>query len=297
MYYRDLYRTLKDITSFNNFIEIVKKDNVLPQSLSELEEDKIIVQFPFKSPEQGILIRQLAMAIKPEGDFSEDRKEKYQRYWLGCCYKQECDYYFALYRELGIDREDDIVTLAHSSVLFQNLPYEGEKFYRDVCVKFLLKRYALINAWKVWNCQGFFGFNLLLPRLLGAIIIGFIPLVMADEVWQFPSKLYATCACKFWIFISLLLVISLLYLIIECRNTIGKFDFRDFIFRVCPVFFIGAFYSFMFAFLIAGQFLRDIPTNEITNFWATIGSFAASALLIGIFLQVFWEEKTITEPL
>jgi hypothetical protein len=297
---KEYHNELEKISSTDDLKKIIKSTKGMLDAWIALNFNEILSKFPFETPEQGLIIRHLALKIKPAGDFSEDIKKECQRYWLGCCYNSKCDYDFALYRELEIDRENDIIALWSKSILFQNLSAEGKAYYRDVCMKFLLRRYSLCKAMKLWEWKGFFGINLFLPRLMGAILIGFIPLIMAEEIWKAPSKLFISDPFIFCMLTTLFLIGSYIYLFIECRNTIGKVPIRDLIWRPFRVFFYGIVISLGLSSLIVHFLSPHVPEfskNDIFLSYPTILLFASAALLIGIFIQVFWEEKTITEPL
>ncbi len=147
--------------------------------------------------------------------------------------------------------------------------------------------------------------HLVVPRLIGAIIIGFLPLIMAEEIWSFASDITFNHA---FVIITIVLVISLLYLFVEVRNQKINTNSKAFK-RACVVLIYGLNISLVLSILIndlVGQYFLKWP--EEPHFKPLVGMFgiinpqvvivfAATALLIGIFIQVFWEEKTITEPL
>jgi len=152
--------------------------------------------------------------------------------------------------------------------------------------------------------KGFEFVRFCLPRLIGALFIGFIPLVAGPEMFTFPLRLN-------WIQISgislVLILMVFFYLIIECHTIIGK---RGIFKRAFPVILYGLFVSFMMSLFICDITAVDfIDYTRAINYTGYKGLFggviyprivifnAPAALLIGIFVQVFWEEKTITEPL
>ncbi len=147
--------------------------------------------------------------------------------------------------------------------------------------------------------------HLIVPRLIGAIIIGFLPLIMAEEIWSFASDITFSHA---FIIISIMLIVSLFYLFVEVRNQKINTNSEAFK-RACSVLIYGLNISLVFSILINdlfGQYFLKWPKEP--RFKPLVGMFgiinpqvvivfASAALLIGIFIQVFWEEKTITEPL
>ncbi len=252
---------------------------------------------PPQIAEEALSAKRLAMELSFTDEYL---KARWQRYWLSCCLNPKCDYIFAVLKECNINRERnllDIIEAWENNNFWKYLGSEhGKSYYIDTCIKFLLRRYNWIDALKLWwkyNKRSFSGINLLLPRLIGAIILGFIPLVMADEIWQFPSKMYAESVTDYWLLSILLPGVSWIYLLIECRNTVGKVKF----FRPSLVFIGGVIISLFLSFFIVVPLLSSYISTSDVSCKQTKLLFASLALFIGIFIQVFWEEKTITEPL
>lgn len=301
---------IKSLPDLNRFLSLHWKEfkinwKEIPKSVPE-------------SPEDAFLFRQIALEI--EGFQDEKLKAQWQNYWLGCCLSSSFDYIFTVLKGCDVDREKDIVNLWKKGLLWKYLGSDhGKNYYFDKCLFFLLRRYSWERACdlrfiyygesndetniftkRFWT-DFFVGMtSLILPRLIGTILIGFIPLVMADEIWQFPSKLFQESKWKYIFLIILIFASSYFYLFIECRNIIGKVNIKILIKRTFPVFIYGLLWSFVFTFLTNLFFLPYIPSKEITCAQQTLSTnvlFASAALFIGIFLQVFWEEKTITEPL
>lgn len=204
-----------------------------------------------------------------------------------------------------------------ASIFFNNLNPEVSSFQvpptRDVVVSCAINGMpfnvelvlaVLISAAIITALIGKLGFvRFFLPRLLGAVFIGFLPMVAGPEMYAFPLKIS-------WIQVSIisgvLFLIAFLYLTVECYNIIGKEGVWE---RTCFVVLYGLLASF-----IMSLFLCDIAAVNFIDY--SKGSypvgykglfgiiypkivlfFAPAALLIGIFIQIFWEEKTITEPL
>ena len=170
-----------------------------------------------------------------------------------------------------------------------------------------LKRYNLSTAMKILkncNTNRFDQINLILPRLWVAIFIGFLPLLFNQGTWELALNLGLWC-----ILISFLLIaISISYLKFECYNITrnektakkrGKFV------GICGLI-ISLFISTIIV-ISKGEFFvgHDYKTNGLNVVGHIIFLedilfiliFASAALLIGIFIQIFWEEKTITESL
>ncbi|MDR4497183.1 MAG: hypothetical protein MRK02_04550 [Candidatus Scalindua sp.] len=177
------------------------------------------------------------------------------------------------------------------------IPYIVE-FFISVCMGIVF--FAFICAHKV--CLEWVKF--FLPRLLGAVFVGFIPLVAGSEMYTFPLSLT-------WFQVSvgvfILVLIAFLYLTLECYTLIGK---KGGIFwRASSVILYGLFASFLMALCLcdiaAVHFIDYSKGSFPTGYRGLVGViypkivlfYAPAALLIGIFIQIFWEEKTITEPL
>jgi len=174
----------------------------------------------------------------------------------------------------------------------------GTPFYAEailVLVMITVIFYTVIKGYKFAK--------LLLPRLLGTVLIGFIPLTMGQEVYTFPLRLNIW---QIFAMSGILYLIALLYLTTECYITTGK---KDAFMRALLITLYGLFISFFI-----GIFICDITSIHFIDYSRSIYAtsyrglfgvlypqivifFASAALLMGIFIQVFWEEKTITEPL
>lgn len=246
---------------------------------------------------QAIVARHLALTAK----FNSNDKylqAEWQRYWLSCCISQRCDYIFAELREIRIDREEDLMNLLEKGILWEHLGSEhGKSYYMDMCIRFLLRRYAWWKACRLWwnhTRKSMVWINLLLPRLFGSIIIGLLVLATAENLWRFPLKMYTENIGLYWSLFGITLLFSLGYLIVECRNTTGEIP-RCVIFgRSFLIFVIGFIYGLLLSYFL--EFLGPYIVDEEVSCQTTL-LFASLALLIGIFIQIFWEEKTITEPL
>lgn len=229
--------------------------------------------------------------------FTEELKQEWQRYWLSCCLSEKCDYYFAELASLKkprINREYEIKELWDNGILWGRISKEGRRFYLNTCIKLLLRRYALKEAWELWRTQGSplsMLPNLLPLRLLGATSIGFLPLFTATEMWELPAiKLYSWA--RLFAIITPILILTWFYFLYECYNATGYS--HKIIKRGTIVFLISVIASQLLSLIICSLFSMMIPDGGFLKTWVF---FAAAALLIGIFIQVFWEEKTITEPL
>ncbi len=281
------------------------------QDIKQLINNKVLADFDgsessywinYKKPlshppeniEQALSARRLAVEI----NYKDDEKyyqAQWQRYWLSCCLSSKCDYIFAVLKECDIDRERDIMKLWKDGILWGYLGSDfGKNYYNDICMRFLLRRYNWYGAFQLWwkyNRSSFSGINLLLPRLIGTIILGFAFLITSDKILEFPLKLMVDYPFKYWLLFGLSLFVSWIYLLIECRNTTGKF----FITRPSLIFIWGLIISLFLSFGIFQLFAQIFSSGVVG--WEGKLLFSSLSLFIGIFIQVFWEEKTITEPL
>ncbi|MDD3581431.1 MAG: hypothetical protein PHW74_10460 [Desulfobacca sp.] len=154
--------------------------------------------------------------------------------------------------------------------------------------------------------------QLFIPRLGACIMVGYFPLIITDEVWQASALFFAWES--WWpppsvIVIAVLsLGASFVYLLIEVKNKVieRQLAWR----RAINIFLIGLCWSLIIGLVILGLvgpafksrldilnsllwvpgLLGDIPVQVLLLYMPL-------ALLIGIFLQIIWEEKPITEPL
>ena len=143
-------------------------------------------------------------------------------------------------------------------------------------------------------------------------MVGYFPLIITDEVWQASALLFAWKA--WWpppfgiVIVFLSLVASFSYLLLEVKNKVieRRLAWR----RAINVFLIGLGWS-----LIMGLVILDLVGPAFKSRLDVLNSllwvpglfgeipvpllvlYMPLALLIGIFLQIIWEEKPITEPI
>lgn len=329
---KELCEECNGIVSFVEFEQLVldclpnpeKSTTEIVTSKKKIEEakknEKLCIDFKDvpsnispESPQQFLLARTLALCIEPEKEgFDDMKKAQWQRYWLRCCLSDRCDYYFSVLKECGIDRETDVRYIVDESLKEGGLlekhigSDDGVKFYKKTIADWYLRRYNGKEAKRMLS-DGSFGcwdqIKLCYPRLLVAIIVGMLAVVTGEDVWNLPHKISFFCV----IFVSSgFVTASLLYLTYECYNVIS--DFRRAWIRALKVTGIGFLFSLFFSSVVCAL----VGYNSITYtnftletyynfseypFLRNILFFASAALFIGIFIQVFWEEKTITEPL
>lgn len=295
--YYDQISQLQNLSQFNQFVgkKIEDAEKVCPD---------IILNTVPNSTMQALLCRQLALGV-PYGWTDKKLRAKWQNYWLSCCRSSKCDYFFSILKDIDkkkkdIDREKDIVELCKKEQALWEINNDENirKNHLQLYFRFLLRRYALREAFQLgWEMKDFFLLaNVLLPRLLAAIVIGLLPF-LEQTIWSVVLKMPY---CYYYLTSGFLVVISFLYMWYECyRVTEGShqksFRRASFVSVVC-----GFLPSFVFA-SIGINFMKDVyATKEMivnVDFLHPSLLFASAALFIGIFIQVLWEEKTIAEPL
>jgi len=308
---KDFYESIKNIVAIEAF-----KNLQFPAEFDFnnfwLKPSKHLI--PLESPEEMLLARQLALYVNPDDSFDKDCKGEWQRFWLRCCVRDESNYFFAVFKELGINREDDVQNIMNGQYLWDIVKsQEGIDFYKRAVVDWFLRRYnrrdakSILKTIKDLKCIDKIRFWY--PRLIVAIIIGFLPLITQKDMWLMPLNLSEI----FVVFLGVLLFgLSYGYLVYECNKIINDItEARNRASSVClPGFLISLLFSIFICLLIGPAILIDNTKNIIeTNcsiirllklgnlFWQDIIFFAFSALFIGIFIQLLWEEKTVTEPL
>lgn len=154
--------------------------------------------------------------------------------------------------------------------------------------------------------------QLLIPRLGACILVGYFPLLITDEIWCAVPHL--TAWRTWWppppsfAIIVLALMSSFFYLLIEIKNKVQ--DRQTAWRRTVDIFLIGLGWSFIIGLIslnLMGPAFKNRLESLHTLLWAPgLGGeipvqvlllYMPLALLIGIFLQIIWEEKPITEPL
>ncbi|MEN8907558.1 MAG: hypothetical protein ABF289_16525 [Clostridiales bacterium] len=195
------------------------------------------------------------------------------------------------------------------SLKMKNIMYVG---FISVVVTFI-SFYSLRKFWisvKV-NVKTY---NLLIPRLAGAIIIGYIPLIWTYEIMEFAVKINYILVS---IIIIIALFISFIYVYIEVTNSLEfNISKKVALKRTIKIVNIGVFQSMIIGFLLMNFFSiifkKAIEKLENTNVGMMVykififeGAFYSKvfilyvpmALVLGLLLQILWEDKQITYPL
>ena len=227
--------------------------------------------------------------------FNDGLKEEALYEWLQVCVNPHeeinYDFFFEKYKD-KFNKEHEIKT-----ILFVN--EGGKEKLRDLLnngawhirlktiENWFLKRYDRGTARKISECRKsttFEKIKLYYPRFIGAIIIGLLQIFLNNNSYitkDFPiGKLsFVTIA---------LLTLSFLYLFFECYNITNNLRIS----------FIRSLFLSVISFGLLSIILMII-IYYLYEIKYSLNSFliSSAAIFIGIFIQILWEEKTITEPL
>ncbi|MEC4685196.1 MAG: hypothetical protein VST71_05630 [Nitrospirota bacterium] len=265
-------------------------------------------------------------------NFSKEVNEVTRFVWLSLCLNTRRDPDVEHYLVLrGIDREEEVkncivkrgsknkmTSVLQSCNIDSFFLDQPQKIYLKVIADWYLRRYngkmarQILKPFDCWD-----KLKLFYPRLLVAIIIGLLALMTGQEGWNFPHKLFPD-TLGLWSLLSVfslnigLFAITVLYLTYECYNIIS--DKKKASKRALNVGVKGYVMSFLLSLTscaVVGRISVD-PTFAAQYYSLLVGEFSlnnivpvlkntfffsSAALFIGIFIQVFWEKETITEPL
>lgn len=260
-----------------------------------------------KTIREGLIFRHIAINLP----INEKFKGKWENYWLGWCLKPQSNSFFAATAGV-IDPEDDVMKILQSETFLAGLTVSGKAYYLRRVADWYLKRFN----WKAAKTllaliprehQSFLDVAKLgYPRLFGSVVVGFLPLLSAPDLWKFPISQPA-CFTTALAFVSL--TVAFLYLRIEYANTTGHTDSERpsgvlLAAVVCALSVSAGFTALLENHFLCKEFLSQL---DFRPFQFTLGGIslyvslwiflASAALVIGIFVQSFWEEKTMTEPL
>ncbi len=142
-------------------------------------------------------------------------------------------------------------------------------------------------------------FRVLLPRLLAGIFAGYVALIFTEDVWLAAEKLADEPAMIVLCFFAV--VFSYLFLLNEIRNTLQN-NYKILI-RSVTVLLIGLIEASIIGLALCDLFSIGIGTGlgglpgifgrVYPNF---ILLTAPLSLMIGIFVQIIWDDKPISEP-
>jgi hypothetical protein len=158
--------------------------------------------------------------------------------------------------------------------------------------------------------------ELLVPRLWAAVAVGYVPALMAGEIWETSIRISWGYV---WPFFSASLLLSWLYLRWEIGNRMRQtLDLNKWVpfRRALVLLVIGVIIAFVLGLLIldfAGKPLIETYLSggnsqaflcreySIQGLFSRIYpkmllTFASIALLLGVVLQIFWHERPVTAP-
>lgn len=188
--------------------------------------------------------------------------------------------------------------------------------------QFYLPRYKIWSPYRnlrrVHGWLGLLNINIIIPRLLAAITIGFLPLLLTGELYQwyylmFMKDVDLLNRTVFWLAVIVGELVVSLYLYKEIKNYLGFISWK----RFFNIFLIGNLFSFILSFigsvLMGRHFIIDIinkdnaatvePTYILMNLFdkgaplSLILLQSVFSLFLGIIIQAVWEDKPITQPL
>ncbi|MEO0091871.1 MAG: hypothetical protein ABIK61_04080 [candidate division WOR-3 bacterium] len=330
-YLQKFYEQVEQISHIDVFINFTK--SLTKPDGSKLWESLIPpTEIPPLNPEQMILAKCLAMKIPAlaRDDFNEGIKASWQKFWLKCCLNEKCDYGFTMLRNIKppIDREKEILELARRDriiwkyVDIDNLNVRktpGRKLYFEICLKFLLKRSSFGKALRLvgWDKKTFFCLllhqafrklkdNYFFPDL----ILNFIPIriifgllitnyfaISVRWLWALISKAIENNLI-YTLTMFIFAVLSWLYLsFVECFPEIER-NAKEAIKRGGIVLILNYLLSLFIAWVLVYFVVLSSAREFITPGYGCkpIILYSQIVVFISLFIQHFWQEKTITEP-
>ncbi|MCR4342765.1 MAG: hypothetical protein NUV40_02555 [Patescibacteria group bacterium] len=178
--------------------------------------------------------------------------------------------------------------------------------YKNILsILFVATSYVLIIWHFIKICGNRLKVQLYIPRLLAAIIIGYFPLFVAKDAWVFGMNCPPLVVL---VLIPLCLIFSFVYLFYKVNNNVE--DRKIALERVLKIFYRGIIYSIISGTIIfdltCGTNMHDCTPEGYNNIYMGIFGvidptillvFFPLALLIGIFVQIIWEDKPITHSI
>jgi len=170
----------------------------------------------------------------------------------------------------------------------------SKELYLDACIKFLLKRYAICKAIKLSWWKGLI-LSLFSLRLIFGLLVGFYFVILQSKVWEIVLAI-SNCKLQYWLGCIIFLSLSYFYLLIECHSEVEQqWKFK----RVfLGAFLINLFWSYILALVLVNLLRGFFIQKQLPNFtWHTpFLLFASFVMFLSIFVQHFWQEKTVVEP-
>lgn len=294
--------------SLKNYIDTNQNDCIKLHSLKQYIEIQGLQNYYCNSYLQiKLYLKNIALEKQnkhPETNKPAETAEELEKTalyeWLKICINpmKDPNYDFFFDKE-GINKDEEV-----KGILFKDKRNEKiREIFKDnewqprlkKIMVWFLRRYDRKSAKIIYNNLEpksiFDRIDLYFPRILGSIFLGFLPLISASEMWYLPINLNS-------IWLLILSVLSLLVSIFYFRFEYYKATSNKDWWKPLKVFFRGFFYSSILSILLTILFHHNFVGNKSwIDLLKIMILFSSSSLLIGIFIQVFWEEKTIAEPL
>ncbi|OZM56246.1 hypothetical protein CIB95_12545 [Lottiidibacillus patelloidae] len=206
---------------------------------------------------------------------------------------------------------DDVVDLIVKDLQKNYALLNGlDKFVSKIINGFYVPRYNLFNAIKRKNSNIN---SLFIPRLTASIIIGFLPILITGEIYDWYVNIFVgkdTILKNIYLILFSFLCQGIIfsYLSVEIKNYLGFLKLS----RVMHIYLFGNFVSLGLCWISSSfssytlhSFLNGIVDTKVFYFYGEILGLPPSYILfqsscsfiLGIVLQAVWEDKPITQPL
>lgn len=278
---------------------------------------------PIENEIKQIIYGEQKSAIKPLAFFLEDPNGKRvldrlianwflrDRYDLLNAIKLTWHRVINWFRESKKKRCLGIILVAIIPIIIVVSSYRGACFSDGTFSAILSPIYILFLVFSITSIFCRIIADIFLPRLLVSILVGYLPLMLTSELWKMSNKL---CWWQITLPDVLALFLSFLYLRWEIENRLTRtpeLRQRVPIIRALIIIGYGLISSFLMGLtildLVGGPLIRasfdykGMPgmCNGVLGeiYLKGLLLFFPFALLIGVIVQVFWEEKSITHPL
>jgi len=284
------------------------KEIVTSYYLTFNEEE--IPQTPPPTPERAMIYRTIALYIDLGN--KKELKARWQNYWLKCCRSPECDYIFLFLKD-KVNREADILELWNQEKEIWQTASDSNKvreIHRHAYSRFLLRRYAIKETLTLLDMNRSIAdvkkllnlFAKLSVRIFVGLIVGYFFSILNPTLWELAMGMRC---CQYFLSWFFLFIFSFLYLWYECYTEVEYRKCLAFK-RIWIVAIINLVISYVIAFWLV-YFLKNFPqiflpgkysglALEINLWYKPTVFFAVLAMFLSIFIQHFWQEKTVLEP-
>lgn len=219
--------------------------------------------------------------------------------------------FFLISRFPKLSLKHEVVTpMINSWPAMTRSPSEVDLFTTFLCILYfagLVTAIAMLFAPLRRKCQPFNRIKLLTPRMAGGIVVGYLPLLIGDECWRAIHQLSELQGVLLF-FAAMLFAGS--YLFLEVNNAL--MNSAKALARATRLLCLGLWQSFVFGIIILDlmtePFLHDTLLYKEIYSYLDPGLFGVLypkmlvlyfplAVVIGIFVQIIWEDKPVTQPL